>query len=130
MDIHATPDAWARLGRALELRRGQLGYGHGGRGRFVRDRGALLSAKTIARLERGERPAYPAATLAVAEEMYRLVPGSIERSLAGGNLEPAADGPPLQRPIGRLSDEERAIVLAYREMRRQEPNGNAEERGA
>lgn len=125
MDIHATPDAWARLGRALELRRGRLGYGHGDRSRFVRATGGRLSAKTIARLERGERPYYPAVTLAKAEEMYRLAPGSIERFLAGGRLRAAAGG----TVTGLTPDEERT-VRAFVEVLRNRAAEDGEQRGA
>jgi hypothetical protein len=88
MDSTHPPEAWEKLGRALELRRWQLGYGYRQRGRFARERGSAVSEKTIARLERGERGAYPDATLADAEALYGLVPGSIRRHLDGGELEP------------------------------------------
>jgi hypothetical protein len=52
-------DAWQRLGRALERRRGELGYGFRQRGRFARERGGMLSIKTISRLEKGERGTTP-----------------------------------------------------------------------
>ena len=93
MDETHPPDAWKRLGRALELRRWQLGYGFRQRGRFVRERGPAVSEKTVARFEQGARGAYPDATIAVIEALYSLQPGSLNTFLAGGELRPAeADG--------------------------------------
>jgi len=92
------PEAWRRLGRALERRRGQLGYGFRQRGRFARDNGDKLSAKTLARLEHGERTGYPLATLALVDAMYGWVPGSVERVLKGGEPEPIPEAGPGQFP--------------------------------
>ena len=85
------PEAWQRLGKALERRRGQLGYGYRQRGTFLRDSGVNLSVKTIARLERGERGAYPDGTISMIERIYRVTPGSVEDVLRGGELTPLAD---------------------------------------
>lgn len=89
MDNSYPPEAWGRLGKALERRRGQLGYGHRQRGTFLRDSGVNLSGKTIARLERGERGSYPDSTVAAVESIYRIKPGSVEAVLRGGELTPA-----------------------------------------
>jgi len=83
MDIPYPPEAWRRLGKELERRRGQLGYGFRQRGIFLRDRGGTMSEKTLARLERGERMAYPDATIAAVEALYGWEPGSVQRVLDG-----------------------------------------------
>jgi hypothetical protein len=90
-------EAWTRLGRMLERRRGELGYGFRQRARFARERGAgMLSVKTISRLENGERDSYPESTVGTVEAMYQWRPGSVERVLAGG--EPILHLPHLAAP--------------------------------
>ena len=84
-------EAWQRLGRALERRRGELGYGFRQRGRFSRERcGGRISIKTISRLEKGERSYYPQATVGAVETIYHWAPGSVEAVLRGGNPDPLA----------------------------------------
>jgi hypothetical protein len=94
-------EAWLRLGRLLERRRGELGYGYRQRARFVVERGrGLISVKTISRLEKGERCSYPESTVGTVESMYQWSPGSVERVLTGG--EPSAlllAPPPARNPI-------------------------------
>ena len=106
MDKTHPPDAWRRLGKALEARRGQLGYGFRQRGEFLADRGGEKppSAKMIARLERGERATYPDATITRLETLYDLAPGSFEAFLAGGGLEPAR--PPRPEPRAAFDDDD------------------------
>jgi hypothetical protein len=116
-------DAWQRLGRALELRRWQLGYGHRQRGRFARARGSAVSDKTLARLERGERDAYPDATLAHAEALYGLAPGAIRRYLAGGELE-VTDDPGT---VSGLTPEEKRAVLGWLEIWRRGNPGQGQQ---
>jgi hypothetical protein len=82
-------EAWRLLGRMLERRRGELGYGYRQRARFVMERGGgLISVKTISRLEKGERCSYPESTIGTVESMYQWSPGSVEHVLMGG--EPSA----------------------------------------
>jgi hypothetical protein len=89
MDSTYPPEAWQRLGKDLERRRAQLGYGYRQREDFLRDRGGPPpSVKTIGRLERGERPGYPESTITLLEQMYGVEPGSFETVLRGGSLEP------------------------------------------
>jgi hypothetical protein len=120
--------AWQRLGRALQRRRGQLGYGFRQRGRFVADTGSRLSSKTIARLENGDRSAYPEATLALAEVMYRWAPGSAERVLRGGEpfelpiREPQPPEPARGETLTGLTAEEKHLAAEWIEQRRQERN--------
>jgi hypothetical protein len=94
-------EAWLRLGRMLERRRGELGYGFRQRARFVRERGSgKISVKTISRLEKGERDSYPESTLGAVETMYQWAPGSIESVLDGGEPNaPLAAPPPGRNPI-------------------------------
>ena len=97
MDREYPAEAWKRLGKALEARRGQLGYGFRQRENFLADRGGPPpSLKMLARLERGELTSYPPATIASLESLYELIPGSFEASLEGGDLKPLRTGPPLQ----------------------------------
>ena len=110
MDTTYPPDAWERTGRALERRRGQLGYGFRRRDDFIRERGGdnPPSTKTIGRLERGDRAGYPESTITLFEQMYAVEPGSIEASLAGGELTPlpgTPGGPPAPEmaPQGQRS---------------------------
>jgi hypothetical protein len=90
-------EAWWRLGRALERRRGELGYGFRQRGRFTRERGGgKLSVKTISRLEKGERDSYPQATIGAAEAMYMWAPGSFDSVLRGEPPDPLVVAPARQ----------------------------------
>ncbi|HEY2639054.1 MAG TPA: hypothetical protein VGI66_04120 [Streptosporangiaceae bacterium] len=87
-------EAWQRLGRALERRRGELGYGFRQRGRFTRERsGGVISVKTISRLEKGERASYPESTVGAAETIYQWAPGSFESVLRGGEPDPLVLAP-------------------------------------
>lgn len=94
MDKAYPPEAWKRLGEELQKRRGQLGYGFRQRGDFLTDRGGPPpSAKMLARLERGERGAYPPSTITRLEALYEYAPGSFEAILAGGEGTPVAAPP-------------------------------------
>ena len=89
-----SPEAWLRLGRMLERRRGELGYGFRQRARFARERGnGKISVKTISRLEKGERAYYPQSTLGAVETMYQWAPGSVESVLLGGEPNALLIGP-------------------------------------
>lgn len=91
-------DAWLRLGRMLERRRGELGYGFRQRAIFVRDCGAgMISVKTISRLEKGERGSYPESTIGAVEAMYQWSPGSVESVLSGGEPSALATAPASDR---------------------------------
>jgi transcriptional regulator with XRE-family HTH domain len=85
------PEAWRRLGEVLTSRRGQLGYGFRRRREFAEANGLKLSARTLQRLEQGERGAYPGETLAIAEAIYKLEPGSIAAVLGGGDAVPLVE---------------------------------------
>jgi hypothetical protein len=94
-------EAWLRLGRMLERRRGELGYGFRQRARFARERGSgKISVKTISRLEKGERDSYPESTVGTVETMYRWAPGSVESVLRGGEPNALLIAPqPGRNPI-------------------------------
>src|SRR5215510_14643542 len=82
-------EAWRRLGRMLERRRGELGYGFRQRARFARERGGgMISVKTISRLENGERDSYSESTVGTVEAIYQWSPGSVESVLMGGEPNP------------------------------------------
>lgn len=111
MDNSHPAEAWKRLGIALERRRGQLGYGYRQRGTFLRDSGVNLSVKTIARLERGERDAYPDGTISAIERIYRVEPGSVEAVLRGGELVPLSDDRRRYRDPRRHYDDPRLQAI-------------------
>jgi hypothetical protein len=107
MDKEYPREAWRRLGKDCEARRGQLGYGFRQRDKFLADRGGPPpSLKMVARLERGERTSYPPATIASLEALYELAPGSFEAILGGGEGTPLPGTPgsaaPSLRPVPSL----------------------------
>jgi transcriptional regulator with XRE-family HTH domain len=109
------PDAWRRLGRTLEERRGQLGYGYRQRRRFLADRGGIKhpSIKTIERLERGERTFYPPATITYLEALYGYEPGAFEAILRGQQPAERRAGPAGAGPGDLLFGPEPADDLAW-----------------
>lgn len=117
-------DAWERLGRALERRRGELGYGFRQRGRFTRERGAgKISVKTISRLEKGERGSYPESTVGAVEAIYQWAPGSFDLVLRGGEPDPLVAAPqarkrnPITTEDAPLTPGERLTSWVYVRMR-------------
>lgn len=156
MDKKYPPEAWRRLGRELEARRGRLGYGFRQRGEFLADRGGEKppSAKMLARLERGERASYPESTITRLESLYGLAPGSFEAALAGGELQPLPPDPPplawedggegepqgdaawalfpddeVKRHVWRtpgMSERDRAEIIALIDRKRAEVRGGGE----
>jgi hypothetical protein len=107
----------------LERRRGELGYGFRQRARFARERGgAMISVKTISRLENGERASYPESTVGTVEAMYQWSPGSIERVLTGGEpnallLAPAPDRNPITTAYASPTPGERIASWVYVRMK-------------
>lgn len=79
-DTHP-PEAWADLGRSLQLRRWQLGFRY--RREFARKHGSAGIEKTLSRLENGERPGtYSDAMIASVEALYTLSQGAVQRYLS------------------------------------------------
>lgn len=102
------PDAWQRLGKMLQERRGQLGYGYRQRGRFLQERGGLNapSGKMLSRLENGKFFGFPDETIAALERLYGYEPGSFEAILRGSepvpvNETPAGSSPRPMQPVLR-----------------------------
>jgi hypothetical protein len=122
MDTYPS-EAWERLGRMLERRRGELGFGFRQRTRFARERGGgMISVKTISRLENGERASYPESTVGTVEAMYHWSPGSVERVLAGGEpnvllIAPAQDRNPITTADASPTPGERMASWVYVRMK-------------
>ena len=116
-------EAWQRLGRMLERRRGELGYGFRQRVRFARERGGgTVSVKTISRFEKGERASYPESTVGTIEAMYQWSPGSVECVLMGGEpnallLAPQSDRNPITTDYAPPTAGERIASWVYVRMR-------------
>jgi hypothetical protein len=131
MDTYPS-EAWQRLGRMLERRRGELGYGFRQRARFVQERGGrMISVKTISRLENGERDSYPESTIGTIEAIYQWSPGSVESVLKGGDpnslmpAQPASSGRnPITDPEAPPTAGERIAGWVYVRMRQR---GHAED---
>lgn len=124
-------EAWLRLGRKLERRRGELGYGFRHRARFVRERGGgKISVKTISRLEKGERDSYPESTVGAVEAMYQWSPGSVESVLVGGEpnaliVTPPKERNPITEPYAPPSPGERLAAWVYVRMRQRGASDDA-----
>jgi len=107
----------------LERRRGELGYVFRQRARFTRERGGgKLSVKTISRLEKGERTAYPQSTIGTIEAMYQWSPGSVESVLRGGEpnallVAPAPDRNSITVDYTPATSGERLASWVYVRMR-------------
>lgn len=116
-------ESWQRLGRALERRRGELGYLFRQRARFVKECGdGRISVKTISRLEKGERGSYPPSTIGTVEAMYQWSPGSVEAVLKGGEpnaglLPPSAGRNPITSPYTPPTPGERLASWVYVRMK-------------
>lgn len=82
----ADQDAWKRLGRLLAKRRIQIGARYKNKNLFATER--ELNRRMLWQIETGARDTYRDDTLRAVESAYMLVPGSLDRTLAGGELEP------------------------------------------
>lgn len=78
--------AWLRLGRLLQERRGQLDPTFTKRTRFADAVGVNL--KTLVDIEKAARTTFSDATLAAIETAYQWRPGSIRAVLEGGDPAP------------------------------------------
>lgn len=103
------PEAWERLGRLLEERRGELNPEWANRAQFLRDTG--MNKKLVERLELAKPGQYRPATLAKVSVAYGWTGDSIRRILAGGQPQPRADAVPAPQPL-IAQDAYEAAVLA------------------
>lgn len=83
--------SWEKLGRLLAGRRTEIDPRWFNRRVFASETG--LNWRLLYDVERARRADFRPETLAAFEVAYRLAPGSIGRTLAGGDLE-RADPPP------------------------------------
>jgi hypothetical protein len=93
--MSASLEDWERTGPLLARRRVQISARYANRRAFAGDTG--LNWRTLHDAERGKRGNFTAETVAAFEDAYRLVPGSLARTLAGAPLEPLPVTPPLAR---------------------------------
>src|SRR5580700_11065336 len=84
-------DAWIRLGQLLAGRRAQIHARYKNRRLFAAETG--INWRLLYDMEHAKRDNFRPKTLSAFETAYQLVPGSIERVLAGGDLEPLPDAP-------------------------------------
>lgn len=146
--------AWARLGRLLAERRVQISPRYANRRLFAGER--EMNWRTLHDIELAKRGNFRPETMRAFEAAYMLVPGSLDRVLAGGDLEPLpvarATAPEPARRGGEpqgdaawdlfpddetkrhvwrtpgLSEDERAAIIALIDRRR--PGSAAPERQA
>jgi hypothetical protein len=78
--------AWQRLGRLLAQRRIEVGARYRNKNLFAEER--ELNRRMVWSVETGARDTYGKDTLRAIEAAYMLAPGSVERTVAGGPLEP------------------------------------------
>ena len=83
--------AWERVGPMLAARRAQISPRYANRQAFADERGVRW--RTLHDAEMAKRANFKAVTLRAFETAYMLVPGSLDRTLAGGPLEPVPDAP-------------------------------------
>jgi hypothetical protein len=84
-----TESPWKRLGRLLAERRTELGARYRNKNLFAEER--QINRRMLWSVESGDRGNYGKETVRLIESAYVLVPGSIERTVAGGDLEPLTD---------------------------------------
>jgi hypothetical protein len=111
----ADQEAWKRLGRLLADRRIEIGARYKNKNLFATER--QINRRMLWQVESGERDTYRPDTLRAIEAAYMLAPGSLERTLAGGDLERAAAEPAVGRrpatgPLAAVPDgaDEDAVI--------------------
>jgi len=90
-------NAWKRLGRLLAQRRVEIGARYRNKNLFAAER--ELNRRMVWSVENGVRDTYGRETLRAVEAAYMLAPGSLDRTLAGGPLEPAEEPRSSPRPV-------------------------------
>lgn len=93
----ASRNDWERVGRLLADRRIQISARYANRRAFADDTGT--NWRTLYDAEYGKRASFRQETVRAFETAYRLVPGSLGRTLAGGALEPLPAAPAQLRPF-------------------------------
>lgn len=91
--------AWKRVGHLLAERRSQISPRYANRRAFAADR--EMNWRTLHDIELAKRDNFKPETMRAFEAAYLLIPGSLDRALAGGDLEPLPAAPssfPL-RPV-------------------------------
>lgn len=88
--------AWERLGRLLTGRRAQISPRYANRRAFAADR--EMNWRTLHDIEGAKRDNFRPETMRAFEAAYMLAPGSLDRALAGGDLEPLPARPELVPP--------------------------------
>jgi hypothetical protein len=104
----ASREDWERAGPMLAARRIQISARYANRRAFAEDTG--LNWRTLYDAEYGRRATFKPETVRAFEVAYRLVPGSMERTLAGGDLEPM---PAPARPERRVPRNPYAFSAAW-----------------
>jgi hypothetical protein len=92
----ASREDWERVGRLLAERRVQISARYANRRAFAEETG--LNWRTLYDAEYGKRATFRRETVRAFENAFRLAPGSIDRALAGGELEPLASLRPVPSP--------------------------------
>lgn len=90
-------EAWERLGRLLEERRGELNPDWANRAQFLRDTG--MNKKLIERLELARLDSYRPATLAKVSVAYGWTADSIRRILSGGEPVARSEAPSAEAAL-------------------------------
>jgi hypothetical protein len=107
--------AWARLGRLLAERRVQISPRYANRRAFAADR--EMNWRTLHDIELAKRDNFRPDTMRAFEAAYMLAPGSLDRALAGGDLEPL---PPLRavpdHPLAAEDPEIAALIRDWPEL--------------
>jgi hypothetical protein len=127
--------SWERLGELLVHRRVEIDLRYRNRQLFADERG--LNWRLLYDIERAKRTNFEPETKAAIEVAYMLAPGSVDRVLAGGELEPqSAPDPaaPRERPLPPILADAPEEVRGYRAVLDAErehglPPRNAQEEG-
>ena len=105
-------EAWERLGRLLEERRGELNPDWANRAQFLRD--TRMNKKLIERLELAKLDSYRPATLAKVSVAYGWTADSIRRILSGGEPVARPGSAPTEAPLVGNDDWEIAVLASDR----------------
>jgi hypothetical protein len=93
----ASREDWERVGPQLAARRAQISARYASRRAFADDAG--LNWRLLYDAERGRRATFKTETVRALETAYRLVPGSLDGTLAGGPLKPLPAPAEVTAPV-------------------------------